>query len=84
MWRWIRPHWTALLLAFLAASAETVADVMQPWPIKLVLDNVVQQKALSGWQGRIVALLGGGGVRSILVAAVAAVIVIAVIGAVGS
>jgi subfamily B ATP-binding cassette protein MsbA len=84
MWSLIRPHWTALLLAFLAASAETVADVMQPWPIKLVLDNVVQQKALAGWQGRVVALLGGGGARSILVAAVAAVIVIAVIGAVGS
>jgi ATP-binding cassette subfamily B protein len=84
MWRWIRPHWTALLLAFLAASAETVADVMQPWPIKLVLDNVVQHKALSGWQGRVAALLAGGGARSILVAAVAAVIVIAVIGAIGS
>jgi ATP-binding cassette, subfamily B, bacterial len=84
MWRWIRPHWTALLLAFLAAIGETIADVLQPWPIKLVLDNVVQNKALSGWQGRAVALVAGGGAWSILAAAVTAVIVFAVIGAVGS
>src|SRR5262245_33499119 len=68
LWHWIRPHRTALLLAFLAAIAETIADVLQPWPIKLVLDNVVQHKTLSGWQARAVALLAGGGTWSILAA----------------
>jgi ATP-binding cassette subfamily B protein len=82
-WYWIRPHRSALLLAFLAAVAETVADVLQPWPIKVVLDNVVQHKPLSGWLGRAVALIPGSGVSPILAAAVSSVIAIAVVGAVG-
>jgi len=84
VWRWLRPHWLTLCLAFVAAIGETAADVLQPWPIKIVLDNVVQHKSLSGWQGWIVSLLGGHGARATLIAAVAAVILIAIVGAVGS
>ena len=84
MWQWLRPHRVTLLLAFLAACGEALADVLQPWPIKIVLDSVVQQKTLPGLQGRVVALLAGHGPYATLAAAVAAVIVIAVVGAVGS
>jgi len=61
MWQWLRPHRVTLLLAFLAACGEALADVLQPWPIKIVLDSVVQQKTLPGLQGRVVALLPGTG-----------------------
>jgi subfamily B ATP-binding cassette protein MsbA len=84
MWSLIRPHRTTLLLAFLAAIAETTADVLQPWPIKLVLDNVIQGKTLSGWFGRTVMAISGGGAAATINVAVAAVAVFAVVGAVGS
>jgi subfamily B ATP-binding cassette protein MsbA len=84
MWQLIRPHAPLLLLAFLAAVAETVADVFQPWPIKLVIDNVIQGKTLSGWFGRWLVSISGGGAAATINAAVAAVAVIAVVGAVGS
>src|SRR6266571_1473557 len=84
IWQWLRPHWAALSLAFLAAVGETIADVLQPWPIKIVLDNVVQHKALSGVQASIVAALAGWSTNATLVAAVAAVVIIAIVGAIGS
>ncbi len=84
IWRWLRPHWLTLSLAFVAAAAETAADVLQPWPIKIVLDNVVQRRPLQGWAGHAVSLVAGRGANATLIAAVAAVVVIAVVGAVGS
>src|SRR5438045_3637027 len=82
--RLLRPHWAALSLAFLAAAGETLADILQPWPIKIVIDSVVYGRTLSGWPGRIVSTVAGNSRETTLDAAVAAVFVIAVVGAVGS
>jgi ATP-binding cassette subfamily B protein len=84
MWRWLRPYRLTLSFAFVAAAGETLADVLQPWPIKVVLDNVVQHKTLPGGLGRAVALLAGEGRYATLIAAVVAVVAIACVGAVGS
>src|SRR5580765_1077551 len=84
MWDLIRPYGTTLLLAFLAAIAETIADVLQPWPIKLVIDNVIQGKTLTGWFGHTLMAISGGGAAATINVAVAAVAAIAVVGAVGS
>jgi ATP-binding cassette subfamily B protein len=40
--RLIRPHWKPLALALAAVAGETLADILEPWPIKLVVDNVLQ------------------------------------------
>src|ERR1051326_4519335 len=37
--RLIRPHWKELTLAFVAVLGETLSDVLEPWPIKVVVDN---------------------------------------------
>ena len=42
----VRSHWKALALAFLAVLGETLADILEPWPIKIVVDNVLQGKKL--------------------------------------
>jgi hypothetical protein len=42
----LRPHWTALTLAFLAVLGETLTDVLEPWPVKIVVDNLLQHKRL--------------------------------------
>src|SRR2546426_83667 len=78
----LRPHWKALTLALLAVVGETFADVLQPWPIKVVIDNVVQSKKLPGWLDAFVAGVFAGDKYATLNFAVAAVAIIAVIGAV--
>ena len=80
----LRPHWKALALAFLAVIGETLADVAEPWPVKIVIDNVVQAKKLSGWFGPLVPRLFGQNTFAILNFAVAAVLVIAIVGALSS
>ena len=40
----LRPHLPALALAFVASLGEAAANLAEPWPIKLVLDNVLQGK----------------------------------------
>jgi ATP-binding cassette, subfamily B, bacterial len=80
----LRPHLGSLVLALLAVIGETLADILEPWPIKLVVDNVLQSKPLSrGW---VAFLFTGFGTDrlTILNVALAAVIVIAIIGAVSS
>src|SRR5581483_6717352 len=40
----LRPHSGALLLGFLAVIGEGAANLLQPWPLKIVLDNVLHSK----------------------------------------
>jgi len=39
-------HWGVLLVALGVVGAETVAALLEPWPIKVVLDTVLHAKAL--------------------------------------
>ncbi|HJQ25951.1 MAG TPA: ABC transporter ATP-binding protein [Blastocatellia bacterium] len=80
----LRPHWPALVLAFLAVLGETLTDLLEPWPLKVVLDNVIGNKALPHWmQGYVVAWLGTDK-TAVLHFAIAAVITIALVGAISS
>jgi subfamily B ATP-binding cassette protein MsbA len=67
-----------------AVVGETLTDILEPWPIKVVVDNILQSKPLTGWLGGIVTSLFGHNAYAIVNFAVAAVAVIAVIGAVSS
>ena len=80
----LRPHWKALGVALVAVLLETFADVMEPWPIKVVVDNVVQSKKLPPGWGALVVSLFGDNKYSILFFALAAVMAIAVLGAISS
>lgn len=80
----VRPHWKALTIALLAVLGETLTDVLEPWPIKIVVDNLLQSRKLPGWLGEIVAGLFGEHKFAILNFAVAGVAAIAVVGAVSS
>ena len=40
----LRPHWLSLTVAFVAVLGETLTDVLEPWPIKIVVDNLLQDK----------------------------------------
>jgi len=77
----IRPHWTALTLALVAVIGATVAGVLEPWPIKVVVDNILEAKPLTGAVGRFVTAAFGPGPHAMLNFAIAAVAAVAVLGA---
>ena len=80
----LRPHWKAMTVALLAVLGDTLTDLLQPWPLKIVVDNVVRNppKKLPGWIGDMVTGLFAGDRYGTLNFAVAAVAVIAIVGAV--
>jgi subfamily B ATP-binding cassette protein MsbA len=80
----LRPHWKALTIALLAVLGVTLTDVIEPWPIKIVVDSLLQSKKLPGWLGEFVSGIFGQDKLAILSFAVAAVAVIAVLGAISS
>ncbi len=79
----LRPHWKALTLALLAVAAETAADLLEPWPLKVVLDYLLQSKDPPGWMRGVVGWIGQDKL-AVLNFAVLAVAVIAVVGALSS
>jgi ATP-binding cassette subfamily B protein len=82
--RLIRPYWKQLALAFVAVLGETFSDVLEPWPIKIVIDNILQSKRVPGWLAGFVSGAFGENKLAVLNFAVAAVAGIAVVGAISS
>lgn len=80
----LRSYWRGLTIALVAVLGETLTDVLQPWPIKIIVDNILQNKKLPHWLGAIVSGYFGHNKFSILNFSVAAVAAIAVLGAVSS
>jgi len=78
------PHWKALTIALLAVLGESLTDILEPWPVKIVVDYLLQAKKLPGWLSGIVSGLFGQEPLAILNFAVAAVAAIAVVGAISS
>jgi subfamily B ATP-binding cassette protein MsbA len=76
-------HWKPLTLALIAVIGETVADVLEPWPIKIVVDNILQGKKLPPRLDAIVALFPHNPYAT-LNFALTAVLLIAAIGAISS
>ena len=44
----LKPHSKLLVIGFLAVIGEGAANLLEPWPLKLVLDNVLKSKPLAG------------------------------------
>jgi subfamily B ATP-binding cassette protein MsbA len=80
--RLLRPYRTLCAVALLAMLVESAADLLEPWPLKIVLDYVVGSKTppawLASWTGDHHARL------ELLNAAAVGVIAIAIVGAVSS
>ncbi|MEK6337687.1 MAG: ABC transporter ATP-binding protein [Acidobacteriota bacterium] len=77
------PHWPMLSLAFLAVLGESLTDLLEPWPLKIVFDYVFGAKRMPEWLTSVVSWIGTDK-GSILNFAVLAVLVIAVFGALSS
>ncbi len=77
------PHWPSLTLAFIAVIGESVTDLLEPWPLKVVFDYVFGSKHMPDWLASIVNLIGTDKL-SILNFAAIAVVLIALFGAISS
>ena len=79
----LRPHWKALSLALVAVIGETVTDLLEPFPLKIIVDQLGHSKPLPAWLALIVSHLGQNKF-AVLNFAVLAVAVIAIVGAICS
>ncbi len=80
--RLLRPYWKLLAVAFVAMLLMGAADVLEPWPLKVIFDHVLGSRPVPAWVPR--AWLDRTDPLSVLNAAAVAVIAIAVVGAVSS
>ena len=80
----LRPYRKTFFLALLAAIGEGVANLLDPWPLKIVLDNVFQSRKIHGWLNTIILRITGSDKLAIVEFAAIAALVIAIFGAVAS
>lgn len=77
----MRPYTGYLALAFGGAVAEIAADLLQPWPLKLLIDSVIGQRPLPS---AVSGLAAGLTPEGALLAIAGSVVVIAALNAAGS
>lgn len=77
----LRPHRLVLIVAFVAVLGETFTDILEPWPVKIVIDNILRSKKPAGWIAAFVAHVFGQDKLPMLKFVIAAVLAIAVVGA---
>jgi ABC-type multidrug transport system fused ATPase/permease subunit len=81
----IRPYRRTLVFILLAMLLETAMSLATPWPLKIILDNVVGHHKLTPWFDHLLGpLLESGSRLHVAALAALAFVIIAVIGAVAS
>ena len=80
----LKPHVAALAMGFIAVVGEGVANLLEPWPLKLVLDSVLRPRPVHGWLNHLIQYTAGDDKFAILKFACAAVLGIAILDAVSS
>jgi ABC-type multidrug transport system fused ATPase/permease subunit len=85
IWSLLKPYRGTLVLILLAMLLQMAATIAMPWPLKVVLDNVVGEHKLPGWlSDALRPFMSGGSKKEIAAAAAIALVVVALIGAVAS
>src|SRR6266581_2291685 len=77
-------QWKMLALGLLAALGSVAADILQPLPLKIVIDNVLGAKALPQWLAPLLSFVFGTNKAAILNFAVVSVVLVALLNAVSS
>ena len=82
--RLLRPHWKGIAIALLAVVGMTAADVLQPWPLKIVLDYVLSGRRMPASLASFLNLVFDGSRNAILIFAIISVAVIAAMDSISS
>jgi len=80
----LKPHSKILALGLVAVLGEGVANLLQPWPLKIVLDNVLKSREIHGWLNAFIRSTVGTDRLAALEFAAVAVLAIALMDAVCS
>ena len=78
----LKPHVGELSLGFVAIAGESAANLLQPWPLKIVLDDVLRSHSTHAWTMRKIYQLVGTNPVAVLKFACVAVLAIAVLDAI--
>lgn len=81
-WRLLRPHGRLLALGIAAILVESAANLAEPWPLKIVLDNVLKSKPAHGSLQQLLLSFAGTDKVGLLKFTALAVVAIAILGAV--
>ena len=81
-WRLVRPYWRWLAIVVIAMVLETAMSLASPWPLKVVLDSVIDQQPPPVWVAWFTPAASSR--DGILLAAVLATVVIAILQGAGS
>jgi ABC-type multidrug transport system fused ATPase/permease subunit len=85
IWSLLKPYRGSLLIILLAMLLQMVATVATPWPLKVILDNVVGEHKLPHWLDDFLRpFMSSGTKMQIAAAAAIALVVIAAVGAIAS
>ncbi|MBS1533149.1 MAG: ABC transporter ATP-binding protein [Bacteroidetes bacterium] len=49
VWAMVKPYKKWLIIIFLAMAMETLMSLATPWPLKIIIDNVIGHHPLPGW-----------------------------------
>jgi ATP-binding cassette, subfamily B, bacterial len=80
----LKPYSGLLLIALFAAVGEGTADLLGPWPLKLVFDDILKSKPNVTWLTKLVHSIAGTDRLTMLNIAAISALAIAVFGAVAS
>src|SRR5436190_11976309 len=82
--RLLLPHWKKVGVALIAVLGMTLADVLQPWPLKIVLDYVLAGQRMPDCLATATNLACDGNKNSILNFAIVAVGIITIVDSISS
>src|SRR5712675_1359308 len=80
----LRPHYKLLAFGLVAVTGEAITNLLEPWPLKIVLDNVLKSREIHGWLNKFILEKMDNNNLAILKFAAVSVLIIAVVGAICS
>jgi ATP-binding cassette subfamily B protein len=81
----LRPHFKVLSLGTAAVVGESIVSLLEPWPLKVVLDSIVKSQPLrNGWLNRLIFAVAGPDKLAVLKLAAISFLAIACVGAICS
>src|SRR5882724_4911755 len=80
----LRPYRGWLAIIMVATALETAMSLAAPWPLKIILDNVVEGRAPPAWLGHAASLLPGDSLMRMAAFAAVATVLIAALDALAS
>jgi ATP-binding cassette subfamily B protein len=80
VFRYIGPHKASMAIVFAIITVEAVLGLLEPWPMKILIDQGLGGQPLSGWLAWLLPFLEGQSAASIVVFAVLAGVAVRLVG----